>query len=72
MRLAGVISKFKKEQKRLQKDLAQVETVLAALEKGVKKSAKKVYRQSAAAKKAISRAQKKRWKKVKQALAAKS
>ncbi len=74
MNISGVVAKFQKERKKLLKDLARVDGVLTALghsardafEKGRKK-----YAHSAKARQAISRAQKRRWKKFKKANAGK-
>jgi hypothetical protein len=70
MNISGVVTKFQKERKKLLRDLARVDGVLTALghsardafEKGRKK-----YAHSAKARQAISRAQKRRWAKVKAA-----
>ena len=70
MNTSSIVAKFKKERKKLVRDLAKVDGVLSALghsardafEKGRKK-----YAHSAKARQAISRAQKRRWAKLKAA-----
>jgi hypothetical protein len=68
--ISGVVAKFQRERKKLLKDLARVDGVLTALghsARGAFEKGRKKYAHSAKARQAISRAQKRRWAKVKAA-----
>ena len=69
------VTKFEKELRKrhhsLMAEVAKIEHLIVAFEKGAKRGAKKVSRLSAAARKKISLAQKARWAKAKKAKAAK-
>jgi hypothetical protein len=70
MNTSGIVAKFKKERKKLLRDLAKIDGVLTALGHsalGAYEKQRRKYSHNRAARAAISRAQKARWKKIKAA-----